>query len=96
VDDFVSRVIDIGFFIGVVIGADIGVVIGLSSALLYKSLLAFLLVSPLVLSLFHLAGAGAAQSRLSAAHEAGPGMGLCRKGQSGADRHAGKPAVSSS
>jgi hypothetical protein len=37
-----------------------------------------------------------AQSRLSAAHEAGPGMGLCRKGQSGADRHAGKPAVSSS
>jgi hypothetical protein len=56
----------------------------------------FSLVSPLVLSLFHLAGAGAAQSRLSAAHEAGPGMGLCRKGQSGADRHAGKPAVSSS
>jgi hypothetical protein len=39
---------------------------------------------------------GAGQNRLSAAHEAGPGMGLCRKGQSGADRHAGKPAVSSS
>jgi hypothetical protein len=96
VGDFVSRVIHIDFFIGVVISIGvfigvvvvIGVVIGVViSVVIGVDIRFFIGLSPTV---------EVAQSRLSAAHEAGPGMGLCRKGQSGADRHAGKPAVSSS